>query len=568
MGVGLTAYAFANPDTMATAYMISGGLNGGYSQELVELAFIGNALLYMADIAMGCAGIVGIISLLAMATPVGIILGAGLAVLTIIAMHMINEALEENFRQMDAYINGEISGDEIVHGFIWNVVLTAATFGLAKGIEKGVAYAAEQYLTKVVGSRLAGGLLSEGVSPTGLVRAVKNMKTLGYTDDFIRELADNISAEQLIRMNRMNRKGLGKGFLDILFGHSRQLGNYSDDLIWQLERAGSYTDDILKLVDNYGEAFTRQMDADDLSRLGGLVNKGLTDDVVDAVIKHADHFADYSDDTIKKIAESGCNAERILTQIDNYAKDFTEDLTAGQLKRLDDILEQGITPEQFEVLLNHAGQLDDYTDEVIGLWRSYTGNGDDFLRLVDEFGDEFVEAFQKNGDEAVEVFNEKIKEVTVRLFDDELDKEFLANSTLMKNRLPEWACNIGNFAYSEVNIAIVDKKQYFAHSSVNSMIPSVEGSGISVKPESSPFNPMYVNSKNIVNGEGAWLRDVDTEYKILSEIQSRLGSNFEATGSIKLYTELEPCLSCQSVIKKFKEMYPNIRIEIIYSKGV
>lgn len=43
-----------------------------------------------------------------------------------------------------------------------------------------------------------------------------------------------------------------------------------------------------------------------------------------------------------------------MTQIDNYAKDFTEDLTAGQLKRLDDILEQRVMQEQFEVLRNHV----------------------------------------------------------------------------------------------------------------------------------------------------------------------------------------------------------------------
>ena len=162
----------------------------------------------------------------------------------------------------------------------------------------------------------------------------------------------------------------------MLYAHSGQLENYSDDLIWRLDRVGSYTDDILNLVDDYGEAFTRELNADDLRRLGRLVNEGLSDDVVDAVIRHVDYFAGYSDDAIKKIAESGCNAERILTQMDNYAKDFTEDLTAGQLKRLDDILEQGITQEQFEVLLKHGKQLDDYTYEVIGLWGDYAGNGD------------------------------------------------------------------------------------------------------------------------------------------------------------------------------------------------
>lgn len=93
----------------------------------------------------------------------------------------------------------------------------------------------------------------------------------------------------------------------------------------------------------------------------------------------------------------------------------------------------------------------------------------------------------------------------------------------------------------------------------------MKDSGISIKPEMSPFKPEKVNSSNVVDGEGAWLRDVDTEYKILSDIQSKLGDNDSVSGKIKLFTELEPCPSCQSVIEQFKAMYPNIDIEVIYS---
>ena len=69
----------------------------------------------------------------------------------------------------------------------------------------------------------------------------------------------------------------------------------------------------------------------------------------------------------------------------------------------------------------------------------------------------------------------------------------------------------------------------------------------------------------MINGEGAWSREVDTEYKILSDIQSKLGDNYLALGNIKLYTELEPCPSCMGVIEQFMDMYPNIEIEVIYS---
>lgn len=93
----------------------------------------------------------------------------------------------------------------------------------------------------------------------------------------------------------------------------------------------------------------------------------------------------------------------------------------------------------------------------------------------------------------------------------------------------------------------------------------MKDSGISIKPESSPFKASEVSSTNVINGDGAWLRDVDVEYKILSDIQSNLGNNYSASGKITLYTELEPCPSCQSVIEQFRQMYPNIDIDVIYS---
>ncbi|MBD5550613.1 MAG: hypothetical protein HDQ96_05470 [Lachnospiraceae bacterium] len=154
---------------------------------------------------------------------------------------------------------------------------------------------------------------------------------------------------------------------------------------------------------------------------------------------------------------------------------------------------------------------------------------------------------------------------SARITNEVLDGDLLKNANAMKDTLPAWAKNKGNFGYSEAYIEGLDNTQFFAHSSIQTKIPSIKDSGISIKPESSPFKAVEVNGNNVINGEGAWLRDVDTEYKILSDIQSKLGDNYSASGKIKLYTELEPCPSCQSIIKQFKEMYPNIDVEVIYS---
>ncbi|WP_239069421.1 deaminase domain-containing protein [Lysinibacillus sphaericus] len=57
-----------------------------------------------------------------------------------------------------------------------------------------------------------------------------------------------------------------------------------------------------------------------------------------------------------------------------------------------------------------------------------------------------------------------------------------------------------------------------------------------------------------------FLRDVDTEYKILNDLADKIGTNYEVKGSIKLFTEKETCDSCNLIIKQFNEKYPNVTI--------
>lgn len=63
---------------------------------------------------------------------------------------------------------------------------------------------------------------------------------------------------------------------------------------------------------------------------------------------------------------------------------------------------------------------------------------------------------------------------------------------------------------------------------------------------------------------GANARTLDSEVKILMEFASRLLPN--ARGVILLHTERPPCVSCSSVIKQFRLLFPGIRVEV--SSGV
>ena len=83
------------------------------------------------------------------------------------------------------------------------------------------------------------------------------------------------------------------------------------------------------------------------------------------------------------------------------------------------------------------------------------------------------------------------------------------------------------------------------------------------------FETIDVNSPNIVNGPNAFNRCIDTESKILEDIAHQLGYNTfsvdkSIVGNVYLITERTPCPSCERVIAQFKEMFPNVSVEIKY----
>ncbi|MEK3785260.1 deaminase domain-containing protein [Paenibacillus sp. FSL K6-1230] len=121
-----------------------------------------------------------------------------------------------------------------------------------------------------------------------------------------------------------------------------------------------------------------------------------------------------------------------------------------------------------------------------------------------------------------------------------------------------------NFAYSEVDIAGIDKKEFYAHSSLNGDNKAKDYADFSLKPP----KPKYEATLAPDRGGNIRLRDNDTEYKILNDLAARLDKlpdPSKASGKIKLFTELDTCASCSRVIERFHKDYPNIDIEIIHN---
>ncbi|MEH7469859.1 deaminase domain-containing protein, partial [Priestia megaterium] len=111
----------------------------------------------------------------------------------------------------------------------------------------------------------------------------------------------------------------------------------------------------------------------------------------------------------------------------------------------------------------------------------------------------------------------------------------------------------GNFAVAEVDVSGLSKSEFYAQSSINELKGNLEHKvpDISLQPE----NPMFKATEAVGKEGESYLRNTDTEYKILNDIASRLGENTQATGKIKLFTELDTCDSCSKVIAEFAAKY-------------
>ncbi|WP_435563698.1 deaminase domain-containing protein [Neobacillus sp. LXY-4] len=123
----------------------------------------------------------------------------------------------------------------------------------------------------------------------------------------------------------------------------------------------------------------------------------------------------------------------------------------------------------------------------------------------------------------------------------------------------------GNFALAEVDVSGLSKKEFYALSKIDEFKANLEEivPDISLKPNEPIFKASLAPDKD---GK-PYLRDSDTEYKILNEIASKLGGDVNAVGKIKLFTELDTCDSCSKVIAEFATKYKNIELEVIHNNG-
>ena len=163
-----------------------------------------------------------------------------------------------------------------------------------------------------------------------------------------------------------------------------------------------------------------------------------------------------------------------------------------------------------------------------------------------------------------------VRQPTLRRIHSERDASVIERIEICRARLPAQYRERFNFAWAVAGIKGLDKAEYYAHSSIQSLDDfsremAAQMTGISLRPEKGRYHTLCVNQNDVIDGSNCWQRTVDTEYKILEDMVRRLPDT-TVKGRVKLYTDLPPCASCWNVMKQFMAEYPNVHVQVLYKQ--
>ena len=85
-----------------------------------------------------------------------------------------------------------------------------------------------------------------------------------------------------------------------------------------------------------------------------------------------------------------------------------------------------------------------------------------------------------------------------------------------------------------------------------------------------PGEPQIFKATKVQGNSGnSWVRNTDTEFKMLNQLASDLGAKPgciypEIIGELRIVSEHPYCASCLGVITQFSEMFPNVKIVVLY----
>ena len=158
----------------------------------------------------------------------------------------------------------------------------------------------------------------------------------------------------------------------------------------------------------------------------------------------------------------------------------------------------------------------------------------------------------------------------IRHLDRKIDGADLKRIWFWRKKLPEKFYRRNNFGWAWAEVEGLEKKEYFAHSGIQSLegLSSVvakrlKGMSFSPAKGQGKFQTLFVDYLGNIDGPNALPRWFDTEYKMLEDVAARL-PDVAVRGKIRLYMNLEPCPSCRGVMDQFLAVYTNVEMEVFY----
>ncbi|WP_247664207.1 deaminase domain-containing protein [Ideonella alba] len=143
----------------------------------------------------------------------------------------------------------------------------------------------------------------------------------------------------------------------------------------------------------------------------------------------------------------------------------------------------------------------------------------------------------------------------------EIRARLVAASDQLRADLP-WGGNVG---IAEVNVPAYSSETTVlkAYSGIDSEVGEMVDWLAKPPGDASTWTlqPRVATAKYLDTPEG-YLRNADTEFKILENVSQRLQGVDSPAGTINLYSEKLVCPSCSDVVNQFRTMYPNVQLNV------
>ncbi|WP_260449135.1 deaminase domain-containing protein [Listeria booriae] len=267
--------------------------------------------------------------------------------------------------------------------------------------------------------------------------------------------------------------------------------------------------------------------------------------------------------TLKQTAKQG------LSNLDAMGKQALRE-SAERIRKIPSVVSDvaSSTKAQLKNATVNAGKIADtvktglmnLNPRRIAIWQDSA----DGLHIVHDAA-ENAKTFENMAIKFVSGGNGSIDKFPTRIIDMATESHIVDSVRDFRGSLPSKYKKSGNVAFAEVRIEGIAEDSFFAHSSIDVPNATVQERvpNISKQPE----KPIFEATEAVGKDGLAYMRDSDTEYKILNDIASKLGDNVDVAGKIKLFTELDTCSSCNRIIAEFSAKFKNITVEVIHSNG-